>query len=324
MNKKTVVAFLATWVLASVHLVQAQQAKVYRVGVIFEGGPFYAVVDGLKDGLRELDFEEGKHYVLEIRDLKGDLKAAEEAARSLERQKVNLIYVVSTSVTTAVKRATAELPIVFAAGSDPVVAGLVESFATPGGRLTGVHYVQADLTAKRLDILKEILPKLRRVVIFYNPGNSSAVAAAKSAREAAARLKVEIVERQVASVEELRQGLMAFNPQDGDAYFFINDAMVTSQAQFIIDAARAKKLPTMFAETGIVAKGALVSYGVSYYEVGRMSAKYVQRVLAGSRPASLPVESLSRIGLVVNLKTAREIGVTIPQAMLLRADKVIE
>jgi ABC-type uncharacterized transport system substrate-binding protein len=124
---------LAMLVLASVHLVQAQQAKVYRIGVIFDGGATYAIADGLKDGLRELGFVEGKHYVLEIHDLKGDQKAAEEAARSLEREKVDVIYTVATSVTIAVKRATTEVPIVFAVGSDPVVFGLVKSFAKPWG-----------------------------------------------------------------------------------------------------------------------------------------------------------------------------------------------
>ena len=323
MNKKTLVAFLATWALASGHLAQAQQAKVHRVGVIHEGGPFTVVVDGLKDGLRELGFAEGKQYVLEIRDVKGDLKAAEEAARSLEREKVNLIYAISTSVTTAVKRATGEVPIVFAVGRDPVVAGLVASFAKPGGRLTGVHY-QADLTAKRLEILKEMLPALRRVVTFYDPSNEVALAAATSAREAARQLKIEIIERQVASVEELRLSVSALKAQDADAYFYTNDAMVTSQAQFIIDTAKAKKLPTMFHEPRLVAQGALVCYGVSYHEIGRLSAKYVQRILAGTSPRNLPVETISRVGLAVNLKTAREIGVTIPQAVRLRADKVIE
>ena len=124
---------LATLVLSSAHLVQAQQTKVYRVGVIHEGGPIYAVVGGLKSGLRELGFEEGKQYLLENRDLKGDRKAAEAAARSLEREKVDLIWTEATSVTIEVKHATAEVPIVFAVGSDPVDAGLVESFARPGG-----------------------------------------------------------------------------------------------------------------------------------------------------------------------------------------------
>jgi putative ABC transport system substrate-binding protein len=321
---KTVVALLATSVLASVHLAQAQEAKVYRVGVIHEGGPFTVIVDGLKDGLKELGFTEGKHYVLETRDLNGDRKAAEEAARNLERGKVDLIYVVSTSVTTLVKGATTAVPIVFATGVDPVAAGLVESLTRPGERLTGVHYLSEDLTAKRLEILKEILPELRRVVTFYDPRNLSALRSIKAAREAARQLRIELVERHVASVEELRRGVMALTAQDADAYFYTNDAMVSSQARFIIDTARAKKLPTMFHEPGLAAQGALAGYGVSYYEVGRLSAKYVQRVLAGTSPKNLPVETISRVGLAVNLKTGREIGVTIPQAVRLRADKVIE
>jgi len=325
MSKKMMVPFLATLVLASVHLAEAQQAKVYRIGVIHEGGPYYAAVDGLKNGLKELGLTEGKQYVLEIRDLKGDRKAAEAAAKSLEQDKVDLLYTVSTSVTAEVKRATTQVPIVFAVGSDPVVAGLVRSFARPEGRLTGVHYQQsADLIAKRLEVLKAILPKLHRVVTFYDVSNPTAMAAAKSLAGAARQLAIEVVERHVTSVEELRLGVKALKAQEADAFFYINDAMVTSQAQFIIDTARTKKLPTMFAEPRLVAQGALVCYGVTFEEVGRLSAKYVQRILTGASPQNLPVESLSRVALAVNLKTAREIGVTIPQAMRLRADEVIE
>src|SRR6202165_3668187 len=180
MRETIIGSLLASLVLASVHLAQAQQAKVYRVGVILQGGPDYVIVDGLKSGLMDLGFAEGKHYRLEIRDLKGDRKAAEEAARSLEREKIDLIYAVNTSVNIVVKRATTEVPIVFAVGSDPVVAGLVESFAKPGGRFTGVHYSSADLTGKRLEILKAILPELRKVVTFYDPSNEVALANAKS------------------------------------------------------------------------------------------------------------------------------------------------
>jgi putative ABC transport system substrate-binding protein len=321
MDRRTFIALLGS--AAIVQLAEAQQAKVYRVGIILEGGPFYALIDGLKDGLRDLGFAEGRQYVLETRDLKGDRKSAEEAARSLEREKVDLIYVIANSLAIAAKRATTEIPIVFAVGSDPV-AGLVESFAKPGGRLTGVHYVVGDLTAKRLEILKAILPGLRSVVMFYDPGNADAIAGAQSAREAARQLKIEILERHVASVQELRQSLIALRAQDADAYFHSNDGMVTSQAQFIIDTARTKKLPTMFAEQGLATQGALVGYGVSYFEAGRLSATYVQRILTGASPKNLAVESLSKVGLAVNLKTARELGITIPQAVLLRADEVIQ
>jgi len=326
MDRRTFIGSVASSVLAAPlsAFAQAQQTKVYRVGVIHEGGPYTVVVDGLKDGLKELGFAEAKHYVLEIRDLKGDRKAAEEAARSLERGKVDLIYAVATSVTIVVKRATAEVPIVFVLGSDPVDAGLVDTFARPGGRLTGVFNNQADLEAKRLQILKLILPDLRKVVTFYDPSNEVAMRGAKSAREAARQLKVELIERHVASAAELQLALKALQAQDADAYFHSNDALATSQTQFIIDTARAKKLPTMFQEPSLAEHGALAGYGVSFYEIGRLSAKYVQRVLAGTSPQNLPIEMFSTFGLAVNLTTAREIGVTIPQAVLLRADEVIQ
>src|SRR6266852_3209722 len=165
MANKIAGSLLAILVFASVQLAHAQAAKVYRVGVIHEGGPSYnAMVDGLKDGLGELGLTEGKQYILNIRDVKGDPKAVEAAARSLEHEKVDLIYVLGTSVSTAVKRATTAVPIVFAVGTDPVTARLIESFARPGGRITGVYYSVVELTAKRLEILKAILPDLRRVV----------------------------------------------------------------------------------------------------------------------------------------------------------------
>jgi putative tryptophan/tyrosine transport system substrate-binding protein len=322
--KNVVAPFLGILLLAT-HLVQAQPVKVYRVGVIFEGGPYYVAIDGLKSGLKDLGWTEGKNYVLETQDLKGDRTAAEEVAKSFERDRVDLIYALSTTVSTAVKRATTQVPIVFAVGSDPVSAGLVESFARPGGRLTGVHYqASVDVLTKRLEILKALVPGLHRVVTFYDPGNPTAVAAAKSAKEAARQFDIELLERRVASVGELRVGLNALKTQDADAYFYTNDAMISSQAQLIIDAARIKKLPTMFTQTDFATQGALASYGVSWHEIGRQSAKYVQRVLTGTSPQDLPVESLSRVALVVNLKTAREIGVTIPQAVRLRADQVIE
>jgi len=144
-----------------------------------------------------------------------------------------------------------------------------ELYARPGGRLTGVHYqTSADLIAKRLEILKTILPDLRKVVTFYDPGNAIAVAGAKSAREAARQLNIELVERHVASVDELRQSVTALKVQDADAYFYTNDAMVTSQAQFIIDAAMTKKVPTMFAFPSLAAQGGLAGYGVSYKRCG--------------------------------------------------------
>jgi putative tryptophan/tyrosine transport system substrate-binding protein len=321
MGRKTIVALLVSLALGSVRFAEAQQPKVYRIGVVTAGGAWYQVIDGLRVGLKQLGFVKGKQFTLAIQAAKGDAKAA---ARNLEKEKVNLIYTTQTSVTLATKRATAEIPIVFCAGADPVVVGLVESFARPGGRLTGVFYRDTDLIAKRLEILKEIVPKLHRVVTFYNPRNPVAGESAKLVREAAGQMGIQLVERHVASVEELRASVQSLKTGEVDAVFGVADALPVLEDQLIIDTARVKRFPTMFIDDNSVTKGGLVSYSVSRHEVGRLSAKYVQRILTGVNPKDLPVEGVDKIELVINLKTAKQIGLNIPQSVLYRADKVIK
>jgi putative ABC transport system substrate-binding protein len=323
-GRRAFVGMVAGGLLAASLIAGAQQARVYRIGVIFLGGSYSRAIDGLRDGLRELGLEEGKQFVLHVRDAKGDIKLAAAAARSLEEERVDLIYAVASSVTVAVKRATTSVPIVFYGGGDPVALGLVTSLAKPGGRLTGVHSRFTDLTAKRLQLLKEMVPRLRRVVAFYNRDNPVAQEAMRIARDAARQVKLELVERPVASVEELRTGLRALRPGEADAFCYVADAMVNSQSQLVIDAARAKRLPTMFAAPENAAQGALASYGVSYYASGRLSAKHVQRVLLGADPRDLPVEQVDSIHFVINLKTAKALGLTIPPSVLARADQVIQ
>ncbi len=325
MKRRTFLALSAGGLLAAPLSGLAQQpGKTYRVGVVHLGGPYNAMMDGLRAGLKELGFEEGKQYVLHIRDVKGDPKALEPAAKALEQEKVDLIYSLSTSITLAVRRATASVPIVFYAGTDPVVVGLVKSYAKPGGRLTGVHSLTTELDAKRLQILKEMLPKLRRVAAFYDPGNRAAQESAKSVREAARQLRIEVVERHVRSVEDLRAGLQALKPGEVDALAHVADAVVTSQTRFVLEAARVKKLPAMSFERSFVTEGGLVSYGVNFHAVGHQSAKYVHRVLSGTSPADLPVERIDRFELVINVKTAKALGLTIPQSVLGRADELIQ
>ena len=324
MGKKTIVVLLFSLILGSVRFAEAQQPKVYRIGVVTAGGAWYEVIDGLRVGLKQLGLVEGKQFTLAIRDTKGDAKAAEEAAKNLEKEKVNLLYTTQTSVTLATKRVTADIPIVFCAGADPVVLGLVDSFAKPGGRLTGVFYRDTDLVAKRLEILKEIVPKLHRVVTFYNPRNPVAGESAKLVREAAGQMGIQLVERHVASVEELRASVQSLKTGEVDAVFGVADALPVLEDQLIIDTARVKRFPTMFIDDNSVTKGGLVSYSVSRHEVGRLSAKYVQRILTGVNPKDLPVEGIDKIELIINLKTAKQIGLTIPQSVLYRADKVIK
>lgn len=324
MNKKLVSFALAALLMVVGLPAPAQQKAPPRIGVLLQGGPWYDAVNGLRKGLKELGYEEGKQFVFDIRDLKGDPKAVEAAARNLERDKVKLIYAVASSVVIAAKNATTEVPIVFNVGSDPVAAGLVENFVKPGGRLTGVHFLNRDLTGKRLEILKELLPKLRSVMTVYNLGNKVAKESAQLAREEAKRLGLKFTERHVSSVDELRSALQGLRAGEADAFFYTPDAMVGSQAQLIIDTAKAKKLATMFQESGLVAKGGLASYGQNYYELGRLSAKYVQKVLSGTPPRDLRIETVEDVELAINLKTANALGLRISPNVLARAKKVIK
>lgn len=315
---------LAAGALFSLQFASAQEAKVQKIGIILHGGPWYTIVQGLRDGLRDLGLVEGKQIILEIRDVQGNPKAVEQAASEFERQKVDLIYTIATSVSLAAIGATKDIPIVFAAGTDPVAVKLVDSIRAPGGRATGVHFRATGIVGKRLELLREIVPQLRRVAIFYNPSNRSAVEATAEAREAARHLGLQLVERQIASLEELRKVLQTFTSEDADSYLNVGDAMIDSQAEAIIAMATAKKLPTMFFQEDVVARGGLASYSADFREVGRLSAKFVLRVLAGISPAALPVEAMDKFSLAINLKTARQIGISIPESLLLRADKVFE
>ena len=315
---------LALALLAAPLLVWAQQPRIYRVGVIHQGGSYNAALDGLRDGLKELGLEEGKQYVFHLRDAQGDLAAVEALARSLEAEKVDLVCTFATSTTLKTKDATKSVPIVFYVGTDPVKLGLVESFRKPGGRLTGIFSQVTDLTGKRLELLKEMVPRLRRAAVFYNPDNPSARESLTDARKAAHQLKVGLVERPTHSAEELRAAVRALRAGEVDAILHISDATITSHADLIIETAKAKKLPFIFQDRESVIRGALASYGISYYAGGRLLAKYVQRGLQGADPGDLPIEQIDRLILVINVKTARAIGLTIPSSVLRRADEIIE
>ncbi len=314
---------LATFLLTAHSNAAAQQTKVERIGVLHLGGVLITVVDGLRAGLKELGLQEGKQFELDTQDLKGGANGAAAAAQKFERDKVKMIFTNTATVTTATMNATKNVPIVFTVGSNPVSLGYIKSFAQPGGRLTGIQYLARDLTGKRLEILKEFLPKLRQVVTFYDPTNATAVESSKLAREEAQRTNIKLVERHVKSIDELNAALDALKAGEFGAYLYMADAMVVSQSQRIVESALAKKLPTMFHDQIIVARGGLASYGQSYFEIGRHAAKYVQRVLKGVTPAEQRVETIEDVELAFNLTTAKKIGVTIPPNVLVRAKVVV-
>lgn len=198
----------------------------------------------------------------------------------------------TTSVTLATRQATTRVPIVFYAGSDPVSAGLVHSLRKPGGRLTGVYSRTVDLTPKRFELLKAILPRLRRVVTFYRRDNAVAVRSVQAMRDVAHELKIELLERPVASSDELRAGLRALKPGTADAYLQAGDATIVSQTDLILEIAGAKKLPTIFSDETSVVRGELACYGLNYRTASRHAAAYVRRVLLGADPGNLPVEQM--------------------------------
>ena len=311
MTKRTFLLIVLLFALSPQTAI-GQAAKPYRVGVIHPGGSQYETLDGMRQGLKDFGWEEGRQIALDIRDLKGDASAADKEAASLEKENVSLIYALTTTVITKAKAATSKATIIFAIGSDPVSGGFVDSFARPGGRLTGVHYLVRDLTGKRLEILKEILPKINRVLTFYDPTSRVAAEGATLAREEAKRLGIKLIERHVRSVEDVKAETQKLKTGDADAFLFTPDPMVGSQSQLIIDTANAKRLPTMFQEHTLVAQGALASYGQNYRDIGWLSAKYVQQVLNGANPRDMKIETVDSVELAVNLQTAKRLGVRIP------------
>ena len=310
----------ATWPFVA----RSQQTTVARIGVVLQGGLYYAGVEGLREELKAAGLEDGKQIMLVIRDAKGDAAAAAAAARELEGDGVELIVAFATTVARATKDATATVPIVFAAGRDPVASGFVDSMPKPGGRLTGVHFLTAELTTKRLGLLREMVPTLRRIFTFHNPANPVARYALEEAQSATRLLGIDLVDHEVSSPADIRSRLALLGEAKADAYFFISDSLVNSYGTLILEAANALKMPTMVYELDLVPKGALAGYGLNYREIGRLAAKYVSRILSGTRPSDLPVETLSQPALAINLRTARALDLTIPPTLLARADEVIE
>jgi putative tryptophan/tyrosine transport system substrate-binding protein len=305
-------------------LVCAQTPTTKRVGVLIQGGPDQPALSGLREELKAAGLREGEHVEVATRQGSGDLTSVEAIAKSFEEDGCRVIFVFSTSVALAASRGTKRTPIVFTAGADPVAFGLVESLAKPGGRLTGVHSVVTDATAKRFEFLHQLVPQLRRAVAFYNPTNPIPREALAAAEDTAKRLGVEIVGVEVRSPEDIRDRVSRLRAGDADAYFFVSDAMVHAQGELIIAKTSELGLPAVAYEPDLVAKGALASYGADYRELGRAAARYVVRILAGTHPPDLPVERIDRPSLAINLKTARALGITVPDLLLVRADEVIE
>jgi putative ABC transport system substrate-binding protein len=326
MGIKAIVILIVGLALASFHLAEAQQPpKVPRIG--FLGASISATVartEAFRQGLRELGYVEGKNIVIEYRDAEGKLDRLPSLAADLVRLKVEVIVTGGSINTRAAKEATVTIPIVMAQDNDPVGNGFVASLARPGGNITGLATLAPEISGKQLELLKEIAPKLSRVAVFGTstfPGNAQSL---KEAELAAGAFKVQLQYLDVLGPKDIETAFRAAGKGRADAVLVLVTPVLNSQRTQVVDLAVKSRLPAIYPFPEYVETGRLMSYGTSRTDSFRRAATYVDKILKGRKPADLPVEQPKTFELIINLKTARQIGLTIPPNVLVRADRVIK
>ena len=309
----------ASWPLGAL---AQQSGKIWRMGFIAHGHErFY---DALFEGLRELGYAEGRNLIVEGRYAEGRAERFPEFAAEMVRLNVDVIVVVTTPAALAVKKATTIIPIVHPNAIDPLKTGLVASLAHPGGNLTGGAQLTAEASAKRLEALKKVLPGLSRGAVLWNPGNPALAFAWKETQGAARMLGVTLQSHEVQGPKDFEAAFVAIAQERPDALLVLQDAVTLQQRKEIVDFAIQKRLPGMFQAKGWAEAGGLMSYGEDLHYMYRRAAYFVDKIFKGANPADLPVEQATKFELVLNLKTAKAIGLTIPDTFLALADQVIE
>jgi putative ABC transport system substrate-binding protein len=314
-------------VLSAPLTVEAQQGgKVHRIG--FLGNSTAALeanlVGPFREGLRELGYLEGQNIVIEYRWAEGKYERAPILLAELVARHVDVIVTAGTPTSLAAQKATTSVPVVVVAVGDPVATGLVASLARPGGNITGLTSIAEETEGKRLELLREVIPRLSHVAALWNPENPTLLPQLKQMRDSAQflGLKVQILEvRTPGALEETFQAILRERP---GALLVMGDRLFLHNRQRIIDFSTAQRLPVVPVHPELVEAGGLMSFGPSYPGMHRRAAYFVDRILKGAKPADLPVERPTKFELVINLKTAKALGLTIPQSLLLRADQVIE
>jgi putative tryptophan/tyrosine transport system substrate-binding protein len=329
--KKTIARLmLATLILAGFQPAEAQQPKkVYRIGYLspVDAATDSPRADGIRLALRELGYIEGQNIAIEYRYAEGKGDRFPELAAELARLKVDIIVVSGGDrPIRAAKNATKTIPIVMTGqGSDPVRAGHIESLARPGGNVTGLTVLTRELGGKRLELLKEAVPKLARVAVLYDPANRASLHEVKELLPADARaLKLTIEPWEIRAVDDFEKVFAALNKQRPDGLYVPGTALMRANEKRIVGFALKSRLPSMYGNRGAVDAGGLMSYRADETDSYRRVAYFVDRILKGTKASDLPVEQPKKFEFVINLKTAKQIGVTIPPNVLARADKVIK
>jgi len=323
-DRRRFIGTLAGGVLAAPAATFAQSpARITRIGFLGSSAPPPELLAAVREQLRALGHVEGSNLALEVRWAEGNFDALPALAAELAGSRVDLILAWASPAAIAAKRATSSIPIVFFAVSDPVGSGLIASLARPGGNVTGVTNIAKDLTARQVQILAQMAPGIRHVAIMGNPTNP-ATAGQQAEGEAAARaLGMTARFVPILQPERIAPALAEAASQGTDGLVVLPDPAFLTRRREIADMALARRLPSIYARREAVVAGGLAAYGASLsHQIGRAMV-YTDRVLKGARPAELPVEQPTGLELVINLKTARALGLTIPQALLLQADEVI-
>jgi putative ABC transport system substrate-binding protein len=304
---------------------QAQQlGKVYRIGFLSTNAPEAHAWNALLDGLRERGYVEGRNIVFESRFSEGKAERFSEFAAEMVRLKADIIIVTTTPAAFAAKNATQTIPIIIPTALDPVGAGLVASLARPGGNITGLSSLAPELSGKRLELLKEVVPGMTSVAVLWNPANPANASVWKETQAAAHALGLQLQSQEVRGPQDLESAFALTAKARPDALLVLSDSLINMRRQQIANFVTQKRLPSVFASTEGVTAGGLMSYGPSLPDRYRRTAYYVDRILKGTKPADLPVEQPMKFELVINLNAAKQIGLTIPPNVLARADRVIK
>jgi|SRR5215510_1339897 len=318
-----VVVLLGVGVLA-----EAQQPKkVPQIGYLSVSSPsaMSTRTEAFRQGLRELGYVEGKNIVIEWRSAEGKRDRVPSLAAELVRLKVDIIVTAGPPATRSAKEATVTIPIVFAQDGDPVASGFVASLARPGGNITGLSTLAPELSGKRLELLKEIVPQLSRVAVLGNSTNPANAQVLKETELAAGAFGVKLQYLDVLNPKDIETAFRAASKgRAGAVLMTVSGGVVLSQRTQVVELAAKSRLPAMYIIREYVETGGLMSYGVSSIDLDRRAATYVDKILKGAKPADLPVEQPTKFELVINLKAAKQIGLTIPPNVLVRADRVIK
>jgi putative tryptophan/tyrosine transport system substrate-binding protein len=312
---------VASWPLGALAQ-QSGKTWIWRMGFIAHGHEsFY---DALFEGLREFGYVEGRNLVVERRYAEGRAERFQEFAAEMVRLNVDVIVVVTTPAALAAKKATATIPIVHPNAIDPLSTGLIASLAHPGGNLTGGAQLTAEVSAKRLEVLKKVVPGLSRAAVLWNPGNPALAFAWNETQGAARALGVTLQSHEVQGPNDFEAAFAMIAQERPDTLLVLQDAVTLQHRREIVDFAIQKRLPGMFQAKGWAEAGGLMSYGEDLSYMYRRAAYFVDKIFKGAKPADLPVEQATKFELVLNLKTAKAIGLTIPDAFFTLADQVIE